>query len=388
MKIITILFWTMLFSGFSYGQKKPVENEKSRRIEKIINSQWTFNYFPSGSADNGYESPGFNDSSWPAVSLPHTWNTYETTGDLFNSDETESDNNVRYWNIGWGWYRKHFTIPSEYSGMSVFVEFSGVQQYCKVWLNGKYLGEHEGGYGSFDFDLTRNIKSEGDNLLVVAVRNNDNTDLQETLSLNNNFNQYGGIFRDVTLVLKDKLYIPMQGASGHEGGVVVTIPQLSEKEGVVRVRTWVKNDYSQKKECTLRTSLISKDNKIVQVIKTDAGIMPGQIYMFDQTFKPVKNPDLWSIENPVLYNIYSEVVSGNIVTDSYSVQTGFRRIKTDQKDNSVIVNGKKIVPQLVDFYPEYPILGSAIPEWIRKNDFTDLVKKMNQRFIRTGSFPV
>ena len=105
MKIITILFSTLLFFSVSFGQKKSVENQKSNRIEKIINSQWTFNYFPATSANIGYEAPGFDDSSWPAISIPHTWSTYETTGELhpFIRNPMESDN--PYWWLGWGWDR-------------------------------------------------------------------------------------------------------------------------------------------------------------------------------------------------------------------------------------------------------------------------------------------
>jgi hypothetical protein len=82
MRRIIILFFTVFFLSAMNAQKKSIENQKSQRIEKIINSQWTFNYFPGESADKGYEGLKYNDSKWPAISLPHTWSTYETTGEL------------------------------------------------------------------------------------------------------------------------------------------------------------------------------------------------------------------------------------------------------------------------------------------------------------------
>lgn len=88
-------FLTLLFlATFTTAQKKPVAVQKSKRTELIINSQWTFNYFPVETADNGYEATRFNDSKWPAVSIPHTWSTYETTGELhpFIMNPSESDN--------------------------------------------------------------------------------------------------------------------------------------------------------------------------------------------------------------------------------------------------------------------------------------------------------
>ena len=154
MKIATLLLPAFLLFSVSFGQNKPADNQKSRRIEKIINSQWTFNYFPNSGESKGYEAPAFDDSKWIAISIPHTWSTYETTGELhpFIRNASEADN--PYWWLGWGWYRKHFLLNKEYSDRKVFIEFEGVQKYCKVWLNGKYLGDHKGGYGSFDFDIT------------------------------------------------------------------------------------------------------------------------------------------------------------------------------------------------------------------------------------------
>ena len=387
MKIITFLFSTLLFFSVSFAQKKPVENQKSRRIEKIINSQWTFNYFPGTDENKGYEVPGFDDSKWPAVSIPHTWSTYETTGELhpFIRNASETDN--PYWWIGWGWYRKHFSVNREYSDRKIFIEFQGVQKYCKVWLNGKYLGDHKGGYGSFDFDITGVAKPGEDNVLAVAVNNRQKDEFKIPPMTAGNFDVYGGIYRDVILVLKDKLFIPMQGSASHEGGTFLTTPQVSEKEAVLRVQTWVKNDNPQKKTCTLLTTVVDAADKVVQIIKSEAAIEPGQLYKFDQTGKPVKNPHLWSNEDPYLYKVYSQVVDGKTVTDFYSSPLGFRWFKWDYNENFLYVNGKKIVIHGGNRHQEYPWLGDAIPEWISEKDYKDMAENLNYNFIRTAYYP-
>ncbi len=82
MKNVSLLLLFLFCVVFTTAQNKPFIEKNSHRIEKIINSQWTFNYFSSEVLDKGYELAGFNDSRWPAVSLPHTWNTYEITGEL------------------------------------------------------------------------------------------------------------------------------------------------------------------------------------------------------------------------------------------------------------------------------------------------------------------
>ncbi|MDP4189366.1 MAG: beta galactosidase jelly roll domain-containing protein, partial [Bacteroidota bacterium] len=193
-------------------------------------------------ADHGFEHPDYDDSAWPEVSIPHTWSTYETTGQLHPYIHDANEKSVTYWWYGWGWYRKHFSLGKEYSGKKVFVEFEGVQKYCKVWINGQYLGEHKGGYGSFDFDLTPYIKAGNDNILAIAVSNRQNDQFRIPPMAAGNFDLYGGIYRDVTITIKDKMYIPMQGSASHEGGTFVTTPSVSEEQGIVRVQTWVKND--------------------------------------------------------------------------------------------------------------------------------------------------
>ena len=141
--------------GVCQAQAQRYQPAATHRIEKTINREWTFNYFPDPAADgSGCEAADFDDSTWPAVAVPHTWQTYETTGKVhpFIYDASEKDD--PYWWRGWGWYRKHFSLGKEQAGRKVFVEFDGVQKYSKVWVNGRLVGDHKGGYSGFYFDIT------------------------------------------------------------------------------------------------------------------------------------------------------------------------------------------------------------------------------------------
>ncbi len=387
MKYIT--FFVALFFSLTVlnGQKVAVESQKNQRIEKIINSQWTFNYFPGENADKGYELPAANDSKWQIISIPHTWSTYETTGEIHPFIRNASEIDEPYWWNGWGWYRKHFSVNSDISDREVFVEFEGVQKYCKVWINGKYLGDHKGGYGSFDFDITRYINPGGDNVIAVAVNNRQNDQYKIPPMAAGSFNVYGGIYRDVRLVLKSKLYIPMQGSASHEGGTFITTPLVTENEGVARVQTWVKNDNVEKKSCTLLTTIYDSSGKTVQTVKTKAEINPGEIFRFDQTFKLVKNPHLWSNEDPYLYKVYSEVIEGKDVADTFTSSLGFRWFRWDYKENYLYVNGNKMPIQGGNRHQEYPWLGDAIPKWMTIMDYTDMAENMNYNFMRTANYP-
>lgn len=387
MKRIALILSAVLCFSPSFGQKKQVIIQKSQRVERIINSNWTFNYLPGETADKGYELAATSDSKWMAVSLPHTWSTYETTGELHPYIMNTSEGDNPYWWNGWGWYRKHFSINKDYSDRKVFLEFEGVQKYCKVWINGKFLGDHKGGYGSFDFDITQYIKQGADNVIAVAVNNRQDDSFKIPPMASGNFNVYGGIYRDVTIVLKNKLYIPMQGSALHEGGTFITTPGLKEKEGVVRIQTWVKNDNTVKKSCTLQTTIYDASNKAIEVIKTTSDINPGQLFKFDQLSKPVKNPHLWSGDNPYLYRVSSEVIDGKDLVDSYNSTFGFRRIKWNYAENSLYINGKKTVLRGGSFYPEYPWLGGAIPKWLIAVDFKDLTENLNFNFLRSANYP-
>jgi len=275
----SVVFLTVIAGLAAAAQAAP-----GHRIEKTTNREWTFNYFPAENADSlGCEAPGFDDSMWPAVAVPHTWQTFETTGKVhpFIYDAAEKDDS--YWWFGWGWYRKHFSIGKERAGRKVFVEFDGVQKYSKVFVNGKPVGDHKGGYNGFYFDVTDFVKLGEDNVLAVAVNNRQSDPFQIPPMSAGNFDIYGGIYRDARIVIKDRLHIPFQGSAKHQGGTFVTTPRVSESAAEVRVRTWVRNDYAAPKDCELRTTIAGAEGKTVQTFSAKKTIQPGELAEFDQT---------------------------------------------------------------------------------------------------------
>ncbi|MDP4292409.1 MAG: glycoside hydrolase family 2 TIM barrel-domain containing protein, partial [Bacteroidota bacterium] len=387
-KILLLVVIVCVFAPFNLSaQPSKFSPQNSKRITRVITDQWTFNYFPDEKADKGYEAPGYDDSSWPAVSVPHTWSTYETTGEVHPFIRNAAEKDDSFWWFGWGWYRKHFTVKKEYLNQKVFVEFEGVQKYCKVWINGKYIGEHKGGYGSFDFDLTPYLNPGKDNVLAVAVNNRQSDPTKIPPMAAGNFDVYGGIYRDVTLVLKDNLYIPMQGAASHEGGTFVTTPSVSETKGVARVQTWVKNDNSQPRKCTLKTYIVDAGNNIVQTIESSSVIKSGELFKFDQTSAPVKSPHLWSQETPYLYKVYSAVYDGASCVDTMSSPLGFRWFSWDYQNNFLYINGKKTIVHGGNRHQEYPWVGDALPKWITEMDYRDIAENLNYNFMRTCHYP-
>jgi len=365
---------------------EPPQQKENPRIEKNINTRWTFNYFPGDDMASGCESPGYNDSGWPVISLPHTWSTFETTGEEHPYIKNHNEQENPYWWTGWGWYRKRFGMIGDLASKKIFIEFTGVHKYCKVWINGNYLGDHKGGYGSFDFDITDYISTDHDNVIAVAVSNMQNDVYGIPPVASSGMNLYGGIYGNVTLVAKDRLYIPMQGSASHEGGTHITTPVVSEKTGIVRVRTWVKNDYSRPENCVLYTYIIDASGRTVRSVKTKKTIQPGENYIFDQTLKPVKYPHLWSPSDPVLYDVRSEITAGGRVTDVFHSPLGFRWFRWDEQEKSLYINDEKITVNGLILNHEYPWLGSAFPEWISEQVFNDLKENLKCNLLKISHY--
>jgi hypothetical protein len=149
----------------------------------------------------------------------------------------------------------------------------------------------------------------------------------------------------------------------------------------------VKNDYDQSRTCTLQTTITGKNNEIVQVIRTEALIGAGQLYMFDQSGKVVKNPHLWTVEDPYLYTLKSEVIDRKESIDSFTSSFGFRWFRKDKNDNSMYLNDKKIELAGVNRHQEYPWLGDAVPEWMTETDYSEIAGKSGYNFIRTINYP-
>lgn len=364
------------------------EAPASHRLAQTINREWTFNYFPAENADSaGCEAPAFDDSTWPAVALPHTWQTYETTGKLHPFIHDASEKEYRYWWYGWGWYRKHFSPGKEQAGRKVFVEFDGVQKYCRVFLNGKLLGDHKGGYTGFTFDLTDVVRFGEDNVLAVAVNARQNDRFEIPPMSAGNWNTYGGIYRDARIVIKDSLYIPFQGSYKQQGGTFVTTPKVSEASGETRVRTWVQNDGSAPRACELRTTIADAEGTVVEVMSAKRRLRPGELAEFDQTTRPVAHPHRWSPETPYVYTVFSDLVADGKPVDHFESPLGFREFKWDYDQNRLILNGKKVIIHGSNRHQEYPWLGDATPKWLHLEDMRDFRFGLNHNFMRTAHYP-
>ena len=362
-------------------------DDEHPRLSSNFNSNWTFNYDPDPQINKDYISTGFKDSAWPVVGLPHTWQTYETTGEMHPFIRSASERDDSYWWKGWGYYRKHFSVSEALSDKRITLELDGVQKYSRIYLNGEYVGDHKGGFTSFYFDLTRFVRFGGDNLLAVAVNNRRDDKYRIAPMTAGNWNVYGGIYRDVRLVVKEDVHIPYQGSYKHEGGTFITTPRVNEHEGLVHIKTFVKNEREEPVEVTLKTSLISPKGKLVEEIESTQSISPGIIFGFEQSSGPVKEPQLWHPETPNVYRVKSEVFVMGRLVDRIESPLGFRWFHWDFATDDLWLNGQPMPIRGFNRHQEYPWVGDAIPKWLTEVDYVDMKENLGVNFIRAAHYP-
>lgn len=359
----------------------------STRLVKTINSDWSFNYFPQSEPDTSFIDPDFDDSRWEAIALPHTWSTYETTEEVHPFIYNASERDDPYWWYGWGVYRKKFTPDTKLQDKKIFAEFDGVQKYSKIYLNGQYLGDHKGGFTSFYFDLTDHINWNEKNVLVVVVSNRRNDEHQIPPMTAGNWNVYGGIYRDVRMVVKNKVYIPYQGSYKHEGGTFVTTPKVTVEIADVNVRTWVKNEMDNPQYVELHTSIMNPDGDEMLKAVENMEIASGDLVEFSQDFNDIQNPMLWSPDEPTLYNVISKVYVNNDLVDEYESPLGFRYFHWDYENDDIYINGEKMNILGANRHQEYPWLGDAHPKWIARMDMVDMKYNLGHNFMRLTHYP-
>ncbi len=321
-----------------------------------FNRDWKFQLGDT----SGAGAMTFNDVNWENIGLPHSFSLPYFASDKFY--------------VGYGWYRKHFEVPAAWSGKRINLEFDGVFQVAEVYVNGRRIGEHQGGYTGFTFDITDAVKP-GDNVVAVRVNNLWNPRLapragEHTFS--------GGIYRDVRMVVTAPLHVAWYGT-------FVTTPQVSKAAGTVNVKTEVINSSGAAKPATVKTSVLDANGKTVAQMESIATIAAGATNIFDQTSAPIANPRLWSPEHPNLYSVKTVVLDGGKPVDDYMSPLGFRWFKFTA-DKGFFLNGEHYYFKGVNVHQDHAGWGDAVADSGFFRD-VNLVKEAGFDFIRGSHYP-
>jgi len=325
------------------------------RIVQGINTAWKFH--------KGDDAPkgGQEEAYWEEVNLPHTWNA-----------EDVMDDNPGYYR-GVGWYQKDVFIPSDWQYKDVYIYFEGASQVTEVFINGESVGSHIGAYTAFNFNITDRLQ-EGENSIRVKVDNSPNPDI---IPLPVDFSIYGGVYRDLYLVVVDRNHFDMDNYAS--SGVFVSTPQVSQEMAIVQVRGKV----SIKQDVKVVTAIYDRDgNKVSEVIDT-----PHEDGCFSADIKNFKSPHLWSPDDPYLYRVVSSLVDAKDGTlfDEVINPLGLRWYSFDS-ENGFILNGKPLKLMGASRHQDFKGLGSALPDALHVND-VQCLKDMGGNFMRVSHFP-
>ena len=285
----------------------------------LFDSDWKFH---RGGAQYA-EQPGFDDSSWRKLDLPHDWSIEDLPGTTspFNRDAI-SQVSGGFTTGGTGWYRKTFAIPEEQKNKRIVILFEGIYMNSEIWLNGVSLGSHPYGYTSFWFDITDKVKFGNENILAVKVRNEGE---------NSRWYSGSGLYRHVWLKTLDTVHISQWGIS-------ITTPEVTATSSKVNIRTSVTNKSDNTLKVRITTRVLDLEGNEVNKADAEQTIESDGVYVFDQNVA-VENPVMWSTDNPVLYTAVNEIYTEGRIADKAETKFGIRTIRLDPV-NGFQLNGK------------------------------------------------
>jgi beta-galactosidase len=333
--------------------------EKSRNVESFDNN-WRFLQGDAAGAESG----SFGDASWGVLNVPHDWSI---AGPFAATNKTGGAG--AFLPSGIGWYRKHFTLPKDAAGQRVWIEFDGVMQNSKVWINGALLGERPFGYASFRYDLTPHLNFGGEN--VIAVR--CDTSAQPA----SRWYSGAGIYRHVQLVTVNPIHV--------EGdGLFVSTPDVSSDKATVQIETAITNETQAPREVTVRTMVWSPNGDNVGTIETKLTVTNSISNAVRQQVVLPK-PELWNLESPKLYRVDVKILAGKNEIDQEAATLGIRDAHFEP-ETGFWLNGKNFKIKGVCVHHDGGAFGAAVPLAVWK-DRLAILKTLGVNAIRTAHNP-
>ena len=310
-----------------------------------FNSKWAF----TKQAD---EVPAALPNDWVWVNLPHSWNAI---------DGQDGGNDFYR---GTCYYAKSFSKPDLPEADRYYLEINGANSSADVFVNGKNLAHHDGGYSTWRVDITDALETE--NLFVIAVDNSANDRVYPQVA---DFTFYGGLYRDVNIICVSESHFDLDYYGGP--GLMVT-PVVEGKDAKVTVETWVTG---------------KKDEQILRYTVTDK--LGNEIYKTETKDTKIEfvieNAHLWhGKKDPYLYNIKIELVQCDNVLDDIKTRFGCRSYIIDP-ENGFILNGEEYPLRGVSRHQDRWGFGNALLPEHHEEDM-DLICEVGATTIRLAHY--
>ena len=320
----------------------------------------------------GAEKPGFDDSAWTSVTLPHDW----SIAGPFKED-APSHGAGAFAPTGVGWYRKAFTVPdadgTPTAARRTFIVFDGVMANSDVYLNGALLGHRPYGYASFVYELTPHLQP-GTNTIAVRV-----DDSQQPAS---RWYPGAGINRQVRLVTtSDTHMVPW--------GTFVTTPEVSVAAARIHIQSTATNESAAAANLLLRVRITGPNGAPVLGGKEVSSNQP--LYVSPgatgdlETEMILPRPDRWDLDHPVLYTVHATLLRDGKVVDDEDVPFGIREFYFDP-NRGFFLNGVHHKVYGVALHTDAGAVGTAVPLAVWERRLTEL-RKLGVNAIRTAHNP-
>lgn len=350
----TLLFITI--AGLFILPAKSIAQPNFGTAEKI-NDGWRFRL----GDDPNAASAKYDDRRWRRVQLPHDWTVKQTLNPSLASA-------TGYLPGGIGWYRKSLTVDATKKGEKVYLYFEGVYNRSEVFLNGQSLGKRPNGYISFMYDATPYINFGGENTLSVRVDHSQDADSRWYTG--------SGIYRDVWMVTANTVHLDQWG--------VYAYPSVNKNKGTLHVQVALKNETPAAANVSVLTELLDPTGKTVAQKTSRVQISAGTAQDIKVDLH-VKNPSLWSLDNPQLYSLKTTVLQGGKQIDQSISTTGFRTFTFDP-NKGFALNGEWMKVKGVCLHHDSGVLGAEVYKEVWRRRLLQL-KGLGVNAIRTSHNP-
>ena len=300
------------------------------------------------------------------VDLPHTWNA----GDALSGKPD--------YKRGIGNYRKTITVPDDWKGKRVFIRFEGVNNVADMFVNGCHAGRHKGGYGAFTFDLTDGLRYGAENTFLVRVSNAENL---EIMPLVGDFNFYGGIYRNVSLIVAEPVHISMRDYGS--SGVRLVQKSVSRESAQVDAVVQLSNDSGSGAEAELRMRLLDGEKEVLA--SSSAVSLPAGESSHSIGFS-LENPHLWNgTEDPFLYTAEVSLWQDGRMIDRVEQPLGLRYYSIDP-EKGFFLNGRHLQLRGVCRHQDRAEVGNALRPWHHDEDAA-IMAEMGVNAVRLAHYP-
>jgi beta-galactosidase len=341
------------------------------RVEERFDAGWSFR---RGDVE-GASAAVFDDSAWRRLDLPHDWSVEDLPADgsatrtgPFDRQQSGGGASTGWVVGGTGWYRKRFRVDGLEEDRRIELRFDGAYMNADVWLNGAPLGGHPYGYTPFAFDLTPQLRRDGDNVLAVRVRNDGR---------NSRWYSGSGLYRHVWLTATGELRVPLWG-------VAVRTAEISDRGTAVQVAVELENRGGVARMATVRVRVLDPDGRELGAAEGATPVEGGGEATLRLSLS-VESPRRWSLACPALHRAVVDVLAGRSVVDRVETSFGIRTVEVDAA-RGLRINGEPVLLKGACLHHDNGPLGAAAFDRAEERR-VEILKSAGFNAIRTAHNP-